>query len=118
MKMTLVAILAFYSFHSHASSDACADSVRARIDYAYNEGGFTVRDVVGPLYGSEGPDGDGLTPKVAFYVLYTSDPEVNPGPTHRKTIHVAECTATGTREAIDKNGDGSFTLADTQRFDE
>lgn len=111
MKSLFVLALIFTA-KAHATVNQCAGDLKARIDFAYNEGGLTLKSAIGPIYWNEGTEQGGLAQKVAYAVEYKNDPQVNPGSADGKVLIVAECSHGEPSRAIDKNNDGIFNLQD------
>jgi hypothetical protein len=77
IKSLIIFVVAMFCLATNASAD-CAADVKSRIDFAYNEGGLTVKNIVGPIYWNEGVIVAGqpsLASKVSFAVNYLNDTE-------------------------------------------
>jgi hypothetical protein len=114
MKYLMIISLVFAS--SSAFADDCASELKRNIDFAYNDGGLTITNTVGPINWNEGfqdADGNfGLASLVAYAVSYTIDHEVIPNGKNGNVLISAECIHEESEYLEDKNGDGHFDLND------
>jgi hypothetical protein len=114
--MKLMVALSLVFAASNAFAETCANELKRNINFAYNEGGLSVTNMVGPINWNEGvqdSDGNyGLASMVAYAVSYNVDTEVIPDGKPGTVLISAECAHAEPQYLEDTNGDGYFDLSD------